>query len=58
MWFLMELSSIGPAFSSLGSDSSRGAEVEAGGLSPLAPLTLTTVDSLPKTLGIVREGRD
>ena len=31
MWFLMELSSIGPALSRLGSDSSRGAEVEAGG---------------------------
>ena len=44
----MEFNSFGPAVGRLGSDSSRGgansAKVEAGGLSPLAPLTLTTVE--------------
>ena len=38
----MEFNSFGPAVGRLGSDSSRGAKVEAGGLTPLAPLTLTT----------------
>jgi len=39
----VEFNSFGPAVGRLGSDSSRGAKVEAGGLSPLPPpLTLTT----------------
>ena len=38
----MEFNSFGPAVGRLGSDSSRGAKVEAGGLSPPSPLTLTT----------------
>jgi len=39
----VEFNSFGPAVGRLGSDSSRGGgKVEAGGLSPLAPLTLTT----------------
>ena len=36
----MEFNSFGPAVGRLGSDSSRGAQVEAGGAEP--PLTLTT----------------
>jgi len=39
----VEFNSFGPAVGRLGSDSSRGAKVEAGGAEPLlAPLTLTT----------------
>jgi len=38
----VEFNSFGPAVGRLGSDSSRGAKVEAGGLSPPSPLTLTT----------------
>jgi len=45
---LAEFNSFGPAVDRLGSDSSRGAKVEAGGLSPLAPFTLTTAQSYVK----------
>ena len=39
----MEFNSFGPAVGRLGTDSSRGAKVEAGGAElPLTPLTLTT----------------
>ena len=34
LWFLVEFNSLGPAVGRLGSDSNRGAQVEAGGLSP------------------------
>jgi len=41
--------SFGPAVGRLGSDSNRGGgKVKAGGLSPLAPLTLTTAQSYVK----------
>ena len=43
----MEFNSFGPAVGRLGSDSSRGPQVEAGGAEPpLAPLTLTTAAAI------------
>ena len=48
----MEFNSFGPAVGRLGSDSSRGAEVEAGGAKVEAGgLTLTTDESVLECLG-------